>query len=198
MDNLERIDLSGNKLNKLTFDTFSSEYHNNIELSEVNLAFNELNTLPGLVFLPIRRPQLINLAHNKLRKISGDMLSFDKDVWRGGSVNIIFSSNGLKKEDLSEDTFSALVKLGLSVNLDLTYNNLTTIEEKTFAPLLKAAHSSVINVNNNQIKCGDCSMKWLVTDAKVNVKKSVVLDHCTDDKKRSLKEYTSADYKHCN
>ena len=61
-DSLRRLDLSNNKIKKLYPDEFSSEYHNNIELNELDLSNNELTSLPENIFWPFRRPVLINLG----------------------------------------------------------------------------------------------------------------------------------------
>jgi len=197
LDNLERIDLSGNKIKKLNYDTFSSEYNNNIELSEINLSFNDLTALPDNLFWPMRRPRIVNLANNKLSEIGPNVLSFGEDVWNYEPIKIILSSNGLKDTNFNNQTFKHIEMQKLSIELNLSHNNLTHLNETIFHPLLKANPSSVIDVNDNPIKCGDCAHKWIISDEALRSKKAIKLDHCSDDTKRNIWQFTQTDFKSC-
>jgi len=197
LDNLERIDLSGNKINKLNYDTFSSEYNNNIELSEINLSFNELTVLPDNILWPLRRPRLVNLAHNKITEIGPNVLSFGEDAWNYDPIKIILSSNGLKNTVFNVQTFKHIERQKLSVQLNLSHNNLTSLDETIFHTLLKANPLSTIDVSGNPIKCGDCSHKWVFSDETLRSRKAIKLDHCSEDPTKNIWQFTLNDFKSC-
>ncbi|XP_054166773.1 leucine-rich repeat-containing protein let-4-like [Oppia nitens] len=199
-DNLQRIVLSGNKIKRLESDEFSSEYHNNIELTEVDLSNNALTLLPNNIFWPLRRPLSINLAHNKLATgLEVDALSFGEDAIQYEPIRLILSDNGFKDENLLATTFAHIVRQKLSVALDLSDNGVTKLTDKVFQDLLRANRRTTVTLNGNPIKCADCANKWIPGDIAANKVRAnqIQLTKCTDDAKRTLTQYTAADYKDC-
>ena len=201
-DNLQRLILTDNKIKKLNSDQFSSEYNNNIELEEIDLSYNQLTSLPDNMFWPLRRPVLINLAHNalgnNLHGFEPNSLSFGEDVWQNEPIKMVLTSNGIKDVDLTSQTLSHIVQQRLYIELDLSDNSLTHLNEKVFQPFLKTNPKSSIILNNNPIKCGDCLNKWLFSDKQVSPKTQIKLIKCSDDSKRSLSQFTESDYKNCH
>ncbi|CAG2103796.1 unnamed protein product [Medioppia subpectinata] len=144
-DNLQRLDLSGNKIKRLNSDQFSSEYHNNIELTDIDLSNNELTYLPENIFWPLRRPQRINLANNKLSAgLEVNSLSFGEDLIQFEPIKLILSNNGFKDSDLTDTTFAPIVRQKLAIDLDLTDNALTDKSDVVLNKLLKANSRSVV------------------------------------------------------
>jgi len=144
-DNLQRLDLSGNKIKRLNSDEFSSEYHNNIELQEIDLSNNELEYLPENIFWPLRRPLKINLANNKLAKgIDVNALSFGEDLIQYETIKLVLSNNGFKDSDLTDTTFEPIVRQKLAIDLDLSDNAITAASDKVLDKLRKANPRTVI------------------------------------------------------
>ena len=201
-DNLQRLVLTDNKITKLNSDQFSSEYNNNIELTEIDLSYNKLSSLPNNIFWPLRRPVIINLANNQLGNKIGafevDSLSFGEDVWQFEPIKLVLSSNGIKDNDFNGQTLAHITQQKLSVELDLSDNSLTNVNQTVFQTFIRSNPKSVLVLNNNPIKCGDCGNKWLVTDKQISPKTQIKVNKCTDDSKRSLSQFTETDYKNCH
>jgi Leucine-rich repeat (LRR) protein len=201
-DNLQRLVLTENKIKKLVSDQFSSEYNNNIELNEIDLSYNDLTLIPDNIFWPLRRPVKINLAHNSLgnktNAIELNALSFGEDVWQNEPIKLLLSSNGIKDADLTNQTLAHIVQQRLSVELDLSENSLTHVNEKVFQGFLRANPNSALILNNNPIKCLHCGNEWLLVDKQINLKNQIRLNKCSDDTKRTLSQLTEADFKSCH
>ncbi|XP_070580942.1 toll-like receptor 3 [Ptychodera flava] len=166
LPNLEYLDMSYNSVARIDQDTFRT----NQKLRTILLPHNEVTkaTLPYGVFNPLHNLTELNLAFNRMKTIPEDMLINTlqlKNLNLAGnqlqSVNLGKDLNlsHLKKLNIShnilaglrEGYFTALKGASLSV-LDLSYNRITDIENGTFLSV-----KSIKTVNVSASFKGDLS-----------------------------------------
>jgi len=198
LKNLKRLDLSGNNIELIEIDAFTSEYDNNFELSEIDLSFNRIKRLPENVFLVLRQPERINLASNCLEKID-EIFRFSRDIVQFEPIQIVLSNNSLTSDHFSNVTFEDLLARDHHIDLDLTHNKLVWLEEKVFGRLVGGDGRSVLRLDHNPIQCTNCRNRWLVQRAKQRASflNSVILrTQCIEKKK--LSDLNLTDFAHCN
>lgn len=194
--NLEKLDLSGNNLRRLQLGSFSSEYENNFQLSEIDLSGNRLEYVPQNIFLVMRQPRLINLASNRLHQLD-EIFRFSSDIVQFEPVQIILSNNSLKTDHFTNRTFANLFDRKHYINLDLTYNNITWLDQGIFGMLIFEEGRNVINVNHNPFQCSNCRNRWLFADQNLSLLDSIIMDTCIEKDKRTIQSYTLRDFRHC-
>lgn len=196
LKNLEKLDLSGNNINRIQQGSFSSEYENNFQLKEIDLSFNQLEYLPDNIFLVLRQPRLINLASNKLKSVD-EVFKFSSDIIQFESIQIILSNNSLMNDHFNNQTFQHLISRNHFINLDLSCNKLTWLDEDVLGPLFKKDARNVINMEHNPMQCSNCRNKWLFSENNTKLVSSVIKTTCIEGDK-SLQSYSLTDFEHCN
>lgn len=197
LKNLKRLDLSGNSIDLVEIDAFTSEYDNNFELNQIDLSFNKIRRLPENIFLVLRQPESINLASNRLQKI-GEIFRFSRDIVQLEPIEIVLSNNSLTIDHFTKETFEDLLARGHYVQLDLTYNKLVWLDESVFGKLLHEDSRSMVNVNHNPVQCTNCRNKWLVERAqkRATFLRTIRLDTCIEAGKK-LSDLRLTDFAHC-
>lgn len=137
LKSLESLFLQNNKLNDVSRELFDNLF----KLQVLRLDYNEITTLPHFIHQNILKS--LNASHNKI--------SFKPNYLEASPLNqcteleeLDLSHNEIT--DFEEDFMIILVKLKL---LDLSFNNLTTIEVKLLQRM--DYHERRINLSNNNI-----------------------------------------------
>jgi hypothetical protein len=186
--NLILFDLISTKITKIPSKAFmplngvqsnlkyAKFFEGSIESIE-NYAFHELNNLVE-----------IELFHNKLAYIPAHAFEFQKP------------SNQLLKLSLEENKLNGssfevgvFTNANRPLNIVLTRNNITFLEEKTFLPFLKLSDQNKIGIQQNPINCTDCRNRWLFREGTQILHK--IEGNCTGGK--SIQSLSAHDFEHC-
>lgn len=197
LKNLKRLDLSGNGIEVVEVDAFTSEYDNNFELRDIDLSRNQIRRLPANIFMVLRQPEHINLADNHLEKVD-EIFKFSRDMVQFAPVQIILSNNSLRNDHFTSNTFNHLLARQHYIALDLSHNKLTWINESVFGKLLREESRNVLHLDHNPIQCTNCRNRWLIERASTNPNflKSIILEKCIENKQ--LADLKLSDFQHCN
>lgn len=199
LPNLQRLDLGGNAIEVVEIDAFTSEYDNNFELRQIDLSHNRIRRLPENIFTVLRQPERINLANNQLERVT-ELFKFNRDMVQFAPVQMILSNNSIGNDHFSPDTFEHLVARQHYIDLDLSFNHLSFIEESVFGKLLHQETRSIIRLDHNPIQCTNCRNRWLIERASspggANFLDAISLPTCLENKK--LSDLRLADFSHCN
>lgn len=129
---------SPNKNLELTHGTFNGLR----ELQTLDLADNNLKSIPSDVFCPLDNLQTLNLTLNKIKSV--DRLGFGKTCG-SGLQSLDLSNNELKS--LTED--SEIIRLKRLQELRLQHNNITDISGETFNGLISLR---ILNISYNNLQ----------------------------------------------
>ncbi|XP_059150135.1 toll-like receptor Tollo [Physella acuta] len=142
-ESLEVLDLSSNSLNKLDVDIFTFVK----SIVEINLSNNQLTSF-SQEFMSLVNLKILNLSGNKITQ-----------TYRGQFPNhveiIDLSRNNIA--NIKVHTFKSLKKI---VNVNLSYNNLTTLSRLGVEIDIHLGYSPSFDLSYNPFVC-DCSLGWL-------------------------------------
>ena len=133
LDKIISISLDQNEMNYLPDQLF---YGLN-NLKEINLSYNYLNYLPTDLFSNLTKLTLINLKSNKL-------IALPSNIFQGFIIYLYFF---LSKYFKISKTFQK--DLSSLKSLDISYNQLTILDDKVFQYLTQL---EIFNANNNLIE----------------------------------------------
>ena len=133
---LEKLDLSENRLSILADDALT---HLTL-LRELNLGDNMLAALPPSLFNSSQNLEKLHLQNNSLTLLTPSIF-----VHLTRLVSLNLSRNSIASHLLNDDTFSGLINLHA---LDLSYNQLTSVEASIFS---KLASLRMINLQHNKV-----------------------------------------------
>lgn len=153
MKKLKQLGLGHNKLTVIASRAFPSSD----TLESVDLSHNSIHTIQPYAFAELYEVSLIDLSRNSLREIEAHSL-----LVKSSSRHLAISLRGNKITKIAIDAFGN----HHPHTLDLSHNQLTYLDEYTFAPLLM--NNTLINVEENRFHCKGCDLyKWLLElDAK--------------------------------
>lgn len=196
LKNLKRLDLSGNGIEVVEVDAFTSEYDNNFELRDIDLSDNQIRRLPANIFMVLRQPEHINLANNRLEKVN-EIFKFSRDMVQFAPVQLILSNNSLRNDHFTSKTFGHLLSRQHYIDLDLSHNKLAWLNEAVFGKLVEDSRN-VLRLDHNPIQCTNCRNRWLIERAATNGHffKSIILEKCIENKQ--LADLKLSDFQHCN
>lgn len=161
---LEKIDLMGNRLTKISKKMLSGDFE---DLQEINLSFNLLASIESGAFDKLSYLESIDLSSNCLRHLHSDIFKknaelrevdlSDNDIGKIES-DLFNSKTDLKLLDLSKNKLDSIPKLLMKniKHLDLSFNRITELdlnydlEEKK-----KSVTIAELVLSNNQIS--ECS-----------------------------------------
>ncbi|CAL4066380.1 unnamed protein product, partial [Meganyctiphanes norvegica] len=125
-------------------------------LRNLDLSWNLLTTLPGMVFMPLAHLEILNLKGNSLTVIPATSLWLSTPIIR----SIYLNRNEIKT--VEEDAF-----LGIDYNthIDLSVNQLKHVPEEAFGAVLHTFSKGwgILDVSVNHIRCG-CDLLWFLTE----------------------------------
>ncbi|XP_026794334.2 toll-like receptor 22 [Pangasianodon hypophthalmus] len=133
---LEFIDLSRNRINKLT----CSDFANLTQLNTLYLYSNKISTIPSCAFKDLNNLEILRLGSNKLLKIG---TVFENALPSLKVLQVTFN----KLSTLSKESFKGLSNLR---TLDLGDNQISEIEAKTFSGMPELTD---LLLSSNRITC---------------------------------------------
>jgi hypothetical protein len=174
-------------------------------VSEYHLFNNNIEKIPRAAFKNARSVYYIGLQNNLINHISTHAFSMLHEMKEDETLHVI----NLKNNKLNSRSFElgAFEGLHSSFNcrpicweIQLSFNNISYLDEKIFAPFLNSEcvsskNKSYLLVDKNPFVC-DCRMKWLI-DNKDRYKNSVIGILCKNDNNRDFWTYSAEDFENC-
>ncbi|EAT47663.2 AAEL001240-PA, partial [Aedes aegypti] len=139
LSQLTYVNFAFNRITVLPRTVFRSDIHKN--LVEIDLSFNQIETLHSGTFDNLELIQIINLSSNKIKSIEKSCF-FDLPYL----TYVDLSFNGM--QNVSETAFSFLPAL---LSVDLMYNEMSTFSLKMFKHVSNATTPMRLNISNNAI-----------------------------------------------
>ncbi|XP_027225037.2 oplophorus-luciferin 2-monooxygenase non-catalytic subunit [Penaeus vannamei] len=153
LPNLRTLVLKQNKIAVIFASAFSYA-----SLKELDLSHNEIATIGKEAFADLDKLERLFLSYNKLTKLENDWFKFHNHHPDTSFLQIDLSHNYI--DFIEEKAFPALC----NVQIDLRYNQLTTISEPVFRPIIIASsYFAHFIFEGNPIVC-DCGILWVVED----------------------------------
>jgi hypothetical protein len=115
----------------------------------------------------------IDLSNQQIQKIQAH--AFDFEHQKEIQVLILLQNN-----KLNSTSFEVFTNSKRHLNINLSDNQLTYLDDKIFGPILHLDSMSVINIKNSPLEC-DCRSKWLIKD-KDRMKNEVLEAKCKNGK----------------
>ncbi|CAG0878697.1 unnamed protein product [Darwinula stevensoni] len=152
-------DLESNNLGRLNFKSNKTMKADEAGWLAPNGNKRDIRRNPLLKF-----PSSVITSLEKLEEFSCSFCNFGPTL-SGGLLK--FQSNSLKMVSLQDADISklepeAITGLRTDTNVDLSWNNISTIDERIFRPILEKISSGLglLDIQYNPIKC-DCNLAWL-------------------------------------
>ncbi|KAG8199166.1 hypothetical protein JTE90_015997 [Oedothorax gibbosus] len=207
-ETLKRIEIIHNDVEKFPFKDLSSFPM----LQYINLKYNSIKSIPDEAFGTILNDKIkqIDLSFNKINHVGSNSFKFlsklEKLDLRYNKLTVI---NNMAFATLNENPKLSLhlgnnkvmfVSEGAFQNqvfksLNLTDNNLTTLQEKAFRGVLKRMaerRTGTISVGRNRFRCTCDKMEWLVLLPTL-YKLPLLEFECSDKNHKSLQDLTISD-----
>lgn len=152
LPNLLYLNLAGNNISLIYSEDFQYP-----KLTDLDLSHNQITSIGMHSFAALKKLRSLNLSYNLLTSIGDERFTFIDHDYTNVLV-IDLSSN--KISHLSETAF-----LGIqSVEIDFRSNQLHTLQETIFSPIIQDSHYFVyFHFMDNQMIC-DCGLMWVVAD----------------------------------
>jgi Leucine-rich repeat (LRR) protein len=160
---LEKIDLMGNRLTRITKDIFSG---NLAELREINLSFNNINGIESKSFEKFSNLISIDLSHNFIKHVHSKLFEKSKylrkvfihhNMLLKIECNVFYHDTKLKRLDVSYNNLNYIpqFEIGSIRHYDISYNNITELNLNYDRHVItKIGEIEELKVANNQInKC---------------------------------------------
>lgn len=188
--NVKYILLPHNGLISIPDHAFHSNHSDLHQLTYLNLRENNITRIPTEAITDLAKLSSINLGQNKINSIAKSAFVLSANIT---SALISIDYNQLNSSSFERNWFS-LKELNSSakVDINLSNNNITYLDENIFEELLSPKYNIVLTVNSNPFKC-DCKSKWLIKNKKL-LKSKIHGIKCEDKKDIWLKtdqEFTS-------
>lgn len=162
---LEVLNLSRNQLDKVSPDLLDSF----VELKSLSLAENNLTSLPDTIFRKVPKLEQLDLSGNRLERIQSDLFN---DLETLDVLNLSNNQLDFKEYEGMQSPFKNLTELTelnlgsnkiskylkdfwsfCTVRLNLSNNNLQTINDDDLPDLPKYLNQTVFWLNGNPWKC---------------------------------------------
>lgn len=130
---------------------------------------NGLETVGDFAFYRLPNLSWLNLNFNQIRTLTNMTFAFEKPSNKTLRIELWF--NRLNEFSFEDNTF---VNVQRPLELELFHNNIGSISEHVFRPLLEAHPTSWVSFKGNQIAC-DCEARWILE-----------ADHLTKDRIRDV------------
>lgn len=129
------------------------------KIREIDLKENRIKKIGRRAFAGLPSLKILNLDRNDLTKLNDYAFTIDNST--SDTLLLFLRNNRLNDNSFTEKTFEGLKQRNLFIYL--TGNNLTTLSESIFGPLLlrPLPYVTKISAFDNQFDCEDCSMKWI-------------------------------------
>ena len=139
-------------------------------LTRLELIITELNGSP---FYNLPNLKTLDLKYGNISYISSNTFKF-KDR-KADSLFIMLSGNKLNGSSFE---IGAFMNISGSVDLDLSYNQITYLDEQVFAPFLNAHQDNKINLYKNPMNCSDCRSYWVFKNEKWKTNNKIYDSYC--------------------
>ncbi|CAL4083522.1 unnamed protein product [Meganyctiphanes norvegica] len=150
---LYQLLLQGNKLSFIPSDIFPQT-----DLAYLDLSRNQIIYIGPNAFSNLRKLSKLNLSYNQLEYLDDYMFSIAQHDLDPNNLIINLSNN--KISYISPMAFADV----RPININLSYNRLTSIEEEVFRPIIDATYYFLsVDLNNNFIVC-NCDIAWILLD----------------------------------
>ena len=191
--NLSFIWLNDCGLKSIPVDAFKGNHFLRLEI--VSLANNKIHQIESLAFYALTNLRHLNLKGNQIDYLKSDSLKMQM-IEYDYNMSVDLSENRLNSQSFAHDSLASIKR---SLQLDLSHNHLTYLNESIFLPLF--TRSIDIKLWGNPITCSNCSLKWLTNEqrcastSKRYVNKKFIHFTCLDDPFK--KQLTERDYSNC-
>lgn len=156
VDDLPKLQTLILKRNRLTF--IYSHAFNYSSLMLLDLSYNTIDSVGKNAFAALDKLEELYLDHNQLTSLDDDTFYFYNHNPHSNFLQIDLSWN--KISYISDDAFRGL----RNVQIDLRANQLTTISQKIFYPIiLDSQYFAFLAFDGNEIRC-DCKLMWIVAE----------------------------------
>lgn len=191
--NLSFIWLNDCGLKSIPVDAFKGNHFLRLEI--VSLANNKIHQIESRAFYALTNLRHLNLKGNQIDYLKSDSLKM-QIIEYDYNMSIDLSENRLNSQSFAHDSLASIKR---SLQLDLSHNHLTYLNESIFLPLF--TRSIDVKLWGNPITCSNCSLKWLTNEqtcastSKRYVNQKLIHFTCLDDPFK--KQLTERDYSNC-
>ncbi|XP_042879793.1 oplophorus-luciferin 2-monooxygenase non-catalytic subunit-like [Penaeus japonicus] len=153
LPNLSTLVLKQNQITVIFASAFSYA-----SLTELDLSHNKIATIGKDAFAALNKLKNLNLSYNQLTRLEDCWFNFYDHHPDTNFLEIDLSHNSIAY--IEEKAFPGL----RNVQIDLRYNQLTTLSEAVFRPIIiDSDYFAHFILEGNPVVC-DCSIMWVVED----------------------------------
>jgi len=161
LDTQVRLVLTGNAIKEVPENALKRTNKGH-SLYHIQLERNHIERIGKGAFSAMDQIRFINISHNKINTIGDGAFYIMKELGNAEDVVLDLSYNKITSESFAASSIMVNWPHGFKP-LDFSNNNITTLPQDVWGPLMYEKRYNQIKLMGNDIIC-DCKTKWLAPD----------------------------------